>query len=90
MAVPLGLELDGLNTYTLADGSQHQWPTATAQVEFGSHAREISIALAYYGGDILVGMNFLEEFDLSLVIHQGRVFLVDEEDFDLGVYLADE
>jgi predicted aspartyl protease len=35
LAIPLGLELDGLNDSVTADGTRHQWPTATATIDFG-------------------------------------------------------
>ena len=82
LAIPLGLELDGLNTSITADGTKHQSPTATATVEFGSQSIEASVLLAYYGDEILLGMGFLEAFRQSLVIHRDQVLLVDYSDLD--------
>ena len=81
-AVPLGLEIDGLNSFKSADGAGHQWPTATATAEFGDLASEGSVVLAFYGEEILVGLTFLETFHQSLIIHRNQVFLIDEADLD--------
>ena len=82
LAVPLGLELDGLNTSLTADGTVHRSPTATAHVEFGTDSRDVSIVLAYYGDEILLGMNFLETFQQSLIIHRDKVMLMDSAELD--------
>ena len=81
-AVPLGLEIDGLSSFESADGAGHQWPTATATAEFGDLASEGAVVLAYYGEEILIGMNFLKRFHLSLLIHRNQAILIDEPDLD--------
>ena len=84
-AVPLGLELEGMSVFDMVDGTQHQWPTAIANIEFGSHYREMSIALPAQSNDILLGMEFLRSFEQSLVIHRNQVFLMDESDLDVAL-----
>jgi predicted aspartyl protease len=81
-AVPLGLEIDGVNTFMTADGTEHLWPTSTARVEFRDRSSAESIALAYYGGDVLVGVSFLRTFQQSLILHRERVILMDESELD--------
>ena len=80
MAIPLGLELDGLSEYTTADGTRQDWPTARATIEFQQQLLERSITLAYTGDEILLGLGFLTAFQQSLIIHRNQVLLMDESD----------
>ena len=82
MAVPLGLELDGLLGFVLADGSLQQRLTAFATIELGQQSVDRSIALEYHGSEILLGIEFLETFHQSLLIHRDQVLLLDHSDLD--------
>lgn len=82
MAVPLGLELDGLIGFVLADGSLQQRLSASATVELGTRAVDKSIALEYYGSEVWLGIEFLETFNQSLIIRRDQVLLVDNSDLD--------
>ena len=82
---PWGLELDGLDEYITPDGTRQDWPTAKATIEFQQKALDRSVTLAYNGDEILLGLDFLDAFQQSLIIHRGQVILIDTTDLDAAL-----
>ena len=79
-AFPLGLVLTGTTTTILADGSQSFKLTALGKVVLGDKT-EIGLILLNTGSsDILIGMEFLKIFQITLMISsEGFVLLENEE-----------
>ncbi len=78
-AFSLKLPLEGTATYTLADGSSATCLTALAQTEFAGKTQTGLVTLAMGSKDILIGMGFLRQFELGVIIFAGNVYFLDEE-----------
>jgi predicted aspartyl protease len=81
-AFSLKLPLEGTASYILADGSRSTSLTAIAQTTFGGQTISGVVTLAPGSQDILVGMSFLRQFKLGLMIVKDMVLLVDEDAFE--------
>ena len=79
-AFSLKLPLEGTASYTLADGSQSTCLTALATTSFSGKAINGVVTLAMGSQDILIGMDFLRQLKLGLLIVTGQIFLIDEEE----------
>ena len=81
-AFPLGLVLASTTTTILADGSQSPKLVALGHVVIGEEEQTGAILLNMGSGpsDVLVGMEFLESFQKSLLICRPMVALIDNED----------
>lgn len=78
-ALPLGLVLVGTATTTLADGSTSPKLTALGNVKLGTDER-LGVVLLNMGSgptDVLLGMEFLQAFDKTLLVHKTIVVLID-------------
>lgn len=78
-AFQLALPLHGTASATLADGSQTTCLTALAQTTFDGQMYVGAVMLEPQSQDILVGMDFLRRFKLSLIVAKGVVMLLDED-----------
>ncbi len=74
-AFRLGLPLEGTTSSTLADGSTLNELTALGLASFGGDAKQGTIILSASANEVLVGMDFLRVFDLSLMILDQLVLL---------------
>ncbi len=81
-AFSLKLPLEGTASYTLADGSQGTCLTALASTTFGGQTKVGVVTLAPGSQDILVGMAFLRQFKLGMIMVTDRILLIDEEELE--------
>lgn len=81
-AFSLKLPLEGTASYTLADGSQTACLTALAKTTFAGRMEVGVVTLAPGSQDILVGMGFLRQFKLGLMMVKRIVLLLDEEQLE--------
>ena len=77
-AFSLKLPLEGTASYTLADGTQTTCLMALAKTTFAGKTHVGAVTLAHGSQDILIGMGFLRQFRLGLVIFMKSVVLLDE------------
>lgn len=78
-AFALKLPLDGTVKATLADGSASTCLTGLAKVTFEGVTTVGTVMLEFNGQDILIGMDFLRVFKLSLIVAKGAVLILDED-----------
>ena len=78
-AISLKLPLEGTASYTLADGSKTTCLTALAQTTFAGETLIGVVTLSEGSQDILVGMTFLRQFKLGLMMIKDGIVLVDED-----------
>jgi predicted aspartyl protease len=77
-AFPLALTLCGTTSYTLADGSSSPKLMAYGTVEVDdTTAQGIIVLEANANCGPLVGMEFLRQFDYTMVLSKGGVWLID-------------
>jgi predicted aspartyl protease len=81
-AFSLKLPLEGTTSYTMADGNQTVCLTALAKTTFADRMKLGVVTLAIGSQDTLVGMGFLRQFKLGLVVVKSAVVLVDEEELE--------
>lgn len=81
-AFSLKLPLEGTSSYILADGSHGVALTALARTTFGDKTRNGVVSLAPGSQDILVGMDFMRQFKLGMLMMTGQIVLVDEEEIE--------
>lgn len=81
-AFTLKLPLDGTLSATLADGSKVTCLTVLGKVTYDGHTQQGVIALATATTDILIGMDFLRQFKLGLMVIKGQIMLVQEDWLD--------
>lgn len=79
-AFSLKLPLEGTASYTLADGSQSTCLTALASTTFAGKTLVGAVILAAGSQDILIGMGFLRQFKLGLMMFKNVVVLIDEDE----------
>jgi predicted aspartyl protease len=84
-AIPIGLLLDGTSFATYADGRSELNLTARVEILLGAESRKGTALLDFSGGEVLVGMAFLQEFRKSLVLHRSEVYLIDEPELDTAL-----
>lgn len=73
IAVPLGLRLDGVGTFELADGSRSRQMLFSASISWGTTTRLVTISVtdsdtALLGGGLLHGYVLLVDFDKKQLI----------------------
>ena len=81
-AFSLKLPLEGTASYTLADGTQTACLIALAKTTFGGKTVTGAVTLAPGSQDILVGMGFLRQFKLGMIMVKNFVFMLDEEELE--------
>ena len=79
-AFSLKLPLEGTASYTLADGSPLVCLTALAVTTFQGKKETGAVTLAFGSNDILIGLGFLRQFKLGMILFKNFVFMVDEEE----------
>lgn len=84
-AFPLALTLYGTTSYTLADGSSSPKLMAYGTVEVqGASAPGIIVLEANANCGPLVGMEFLRQFDYTMVLSKGGVWLLEPSELPAG------
>ena len=78
-AFPLGLILHGTTDVVLADGNTHTKLTALGNITAGEKSEVGVIILEPSSSDLLLGMEFLSTFNLSLFVHDDMVSLIDSD-----------
>ena len=68
-AFPLGLILNGTTKVTFADGSTATKLTALGRVTLEGVAKIGVVLLEEGSTDVLIGMDFLKAFEVSLLVH---------------------
>jgi len=81
-AFSLKLPLEGTSSYTLADGSQTACLIVLAKTTFAGKMVVGAVSLAPGSQDILVGMGFLRQFKLGMIMVKNIVVLIDEEELE--------
>lgn len=76
-AFPLGLPLQGTTSIILADGTKHTRLCAVAEAHLSDRTKSGIVILEESAQDVLIGMDFLRAFKLTLVVGNGRVLLYD-------------
>jgi len=78
-AFTLGLPLYGTASPTLADGTQSTCITAQGKATFSGQTKIGVVVLQASSQEILLGMDFLRQFHLSLVVTNKQILLLDED-----------
>jgi predicted aspartyl protease len=87
-AFPLGLPLRGAIEVTLADGRNATKLHALGRAMIGDRANWGAVILEPASDEILIGLKFLQVFDLALVLTRSEVLLFErDEDWLNGLYL---
>ena len=81
-AFSLKLPLEGTTTYTLADGSQTACLLALGRTSFAGKVVTGVVTLAPGSQDILIGMGFLRQFKLGMIMVKESIVLIDEEELE--------
>lgn len=81
-AFSLKLPLEATASYTLADGSQTACLTALARTTFAGQMKVGAVTLVPGSKDILIGMGFLRQFKLGLLLFKKTVMLIDEAEIE--------
>ncbi|MBI3048058.1 MAG: hypothetical protein HYY76_07070 [Acidobacteria bacterium] len=81
-AFSLKLPLEGTASYTLADGNQTACLIALAKTTFAGKTVVGAVTLAPGSQDILVGMGFLRQFKLGMIMVKSVIVLIDEEELE--------
>lgn len=81
-AFSLKLPLEGTASYTLADGTQGACLVALARTTFAGKTVTGAVTLAPGSQDILVGMAFLRQFKLGMIMVKSQVVMINEEELD--------
>ena len=79
-AFPLGLPLRGAIEVTLADGRKLTKLQALGRAMLGNQANWGAVILEPGSDEILIGMKFLQVFDLALVLTRSEVLLFERDD----------
>src|SRR5580658_1586626 len=79
-AFSLKLPLEGTAQYTLADGSSATCLTALASTTFCAKSVVGVVTLAQGAQHILVGMGFLRQFKMGILMLSNNIAFIDEED----------
>lgn len=75
-AFSLGLPLEGTVSSTLADGSISNGLAALGHASFGGEKAVGLVSLEFHANEVLIGMDFLRLFGLSLLIIEPLVLLM--------------
>lgn len=78
-AIPLGLPLNGTLKVIFGDGRKSERPTALGRITVSGRSRWGSVVLEPNSTELLLGMEFLEVFNLGLVVTKKDVLLVDHD-----------
>ncbi len=78
-AFSLGLPLYGTTSAVLADGSTATCLTALAKMTVGQITKQGIAMLNWASSDVLLGMDFLRTFQLSLFMTKDKIILLDED-----------
>jgi len=78
--IPLGLSTQGAANVMLGDGSIISSSVSTGAVTLGGQVESGTILLDDNSTDILVGMAFLREFKIALIVTNNTVVLYDEHE----------
>jgi predicted aspartyl protease len=78
--IDLGLSTQGAANVTLGDGSVISNLVSTGTVTLGAQIESGTILLDETSTDILVGMAFLREFKMALILTNSAVVLYDEHE----------
>lgn len=81
-AFSLKLPLEGTAQYILADGGSTACLTALARTTFCGKSVTGLITLTPGSQDILVGMAFLRQFKMGVLMLSNSLFFIDEEDVE--------
>jgi predicted aspartyl protease len=79
-AFPLGLPLRGTVEVTLADGRNVTKLHALGRAKIGHQANWGAVILEPDSDEILIGLKFLQVFDLALVLTQSEVLLFERDE----------
>ena len=77
---PLGLKINGVASVTLGNGAEIENFVAEGIVTLGDQAESGIIVLDDGSNDILVGLDFLRQFKLGLVLTSTVVVLYDGQE----------
>ena len=75
-ALAVGLAANIATTVTHADGKGGDTPSGIGWASFNGETRSEVVLVYKESTEVLLGMRFLEVFDLGLVILRGRVWLI--------------
>jgi predicted aspartyl protease len=81
-ALPLGMALIGTTSVQFADGTTATRYTAIASAFLGTEMQVGIVILEPSSTGILVGMEFLQKFQKSVLMHRGVLFLIDQAELD--------
>src|SRR6266853_6689438 len=81
-AFPLGLPLNGTASAVLADGNTSTCLTALCRLTIGKQTKEGLVMLQAQGTDLLLGMDFIRKFKLSMMMTKSEIILLDEDAID--------
>jgi predicted aspartyl protease len=87
-AFALGLPLHGTAAYSLANDSKMMCLLTQGMVTFAGETLGIVVSLEHESKDILIGMDFLRRFGLSLMVGQTAIHLFDAEYIESAVERA--
>jgi predicted aspartyl protease len=85
-AAECGLTGDSTAKYVLANGSCVTYQAAVAEIGFGDQTLKGTILFGDELEDILVGMDFLRLFELTLIVTPRHVLLVDQDTFNQDAF----
>ncbi len=73
LAVPLGLRLDGVGTFELADGSKSRQMLFSALISWGTRTKPVTVSVAdsdtaLLGGGLLHGYLLLADFEKKMLM----------------------
>ncbi len=77
-AFPLALPLNGATDIKLADGSTHNRLTAWGRATIADRAKWGEVTLEPNSDELLIGLEFLRNFELALVVTKSQVLLFDD------------
>ena len=81
-AFSLRLPLATTAAYTLADGSQGAYLIALAKTTFAEKKVVGAVSLTPGSQDVLIGMGFLRQFKLGMIMLKDVVVMIDEEELE--------
>lgn len=80
LACSLGVPLDGINAFVLANGEKIYMLMALVQAEFAGQKKVGAASISFAASDeILIGMEFLRLFGVSLLVSKDSISLINEE-----------
>jgi predicted aspartyl protease len=89
-AFPLGLPLRGAIEVTLADGRSVTKFHALGRAILGDHANWGAVILEPASDELLIGLKFLQAFDLALVLTRSEVLLIEQDEDWLNSLCTDQ